>query len=111
MDLMNRVYRPMFDRFLIVLIDDILIYLKTREKHQVHLREVLDSGYAEEVEALCKFSKCEFLFCEVQFFGHIVNQKGILVDSTKIKAIVQWEVPRTTSEIQSFFACDSFDKE
>ena len=100
MDLMNRVCRPMLDRSVIVFIDDILVYSKTQEEHEEHLREVLETLRRESLYA--KFSKCEFWLREVQFLGHLVNQKGILVDPAKIEAVMQWEVPRSPSEIRSF---------
>ena len=100
MDLMNRVCRPMLDRSVIVFIDDILVYSKTREDHEVHLREILETLRRERLYA--KFSKCEFWLREVQFLGHVVNQKGIMVDPAKISAVMKWEIPKTPSEIRSF---------
>ena len=100
MDLMNRVYRPMLDRSVIVFIDDILVYSKTREQREQHLREVLETLRTEKLYA--KFSKCEFWLREVQFLGHLVNQNGILVDPAKIEAVMRWEVPRSPTEIRSF---------
>ncbi|CAH1431388.1 unnamed protein product [Lactuca virosa] len=73
---------------------------KTQEQHEEHLREVLETLRRERLFA--KFSKCEFWLREVQFLGHLVNQKGILVDPAKIEAVMQWEVPRSPSEIRSF---------
>ncbi|KAI3827879.1 hypothetical protein L1987_01967 [Smallanthus sonchifolius] len=85
MDLMNRVCKPYLDKFVIVFIDDILIYSKTKVGHEQHLRLVLDLLLKEQLYA--KFSKCEFWLKEVQFLGHIVNDKGIHVDPAKIEAI------------------------
>ncbi|GJY10671.1 putative reverse transcriptase domain-containing protein [Tanacetum coccineum] len=78
MDLMNRVCRPYLDKFVIVFIDDILIYSKTQEEHVEHLRLVLELLKKEKLYA--KFSKCEFWQREVQFLGHVINGNGILVD-------------------------------
>ena len=100
MDLMNRVLRPMLDRFVIVFIDDILVYSRTEEEHEVHLREVLETLRREKLYA--KFSKCEFWLEEVQFLGHIVNKEGIQVDPAKVSAVRNWETPRTPTEIRSF---------
>ncbi|KAJ9544814.1 hypothetical protein OSB04_024521 [Centaurea solstitialis] len=100
MDLMNRVCRPMLDRSVIVFIDDILIYSKSREEHVVHLREVLEVLRRERLYA--KFSKCAFWLQEVQFLGHIVNREGIKVDPAKIEAVMNWEVPKAPTEIRSF---------
>ncbi|KAJ9565812.1 LOW QUALITY PROTEIN: hypothetical protein OSB04_001778 [Centaurea solstitialis] len=100
MDLMNRVCRPMLDKSVIVFIDDILIYSKTKEDHVVYLIEVLETLRRERLYA--KFSKCDFWLQEVQFLGHLVNREGIKVDPTKIEAVMKWEVPKTPTEIRSF---------
>ncbi|GJX77150.1 putative reverse transcriptase domain-containing protein [Tanacetum coccineum] len=84
MDLMNRVCKPYLDKFVIVFIDDILIYSKTKEDHEVHLGLVLELLRKEKLYA--KFSKCEFWLQEVHFLGHVVNQNGIHVDPIKIEA-------------------------
>ncbi|GJS55963.1 putative reverse transcriptase domain-containing protein [Tanacetum coccineum] len=84
MDLMNRVCRSYLDKFVIVFIDDILIYSKTQEEHLEHLRLVLEVLKKEKLYA--KFSKCEFWLREVQFLGHVINGNGIYVDPSKIEA-------------------------
>ncbi|GJW31826.1 putative reverse transcriptase domain-containing protein [Tanacetum coccineum] len=100
MDLMNRVCKPYLDKFVIVFIDDILIYSKSKEEHEVHLRLVLELLRKEKLYA--KFSKCEFWLEEVHFLGHVVNQGGIHVDPGKIEAVKNWKAPTTPSEIRSF---------
>ncbi|KAJ9544144.1 hypothetical protein OSB04_023851 [Centaurea solstitialis] len=100
MDLMNRVCRPMLDKSVIVFIDDILIYSKTKEDHVIHLIEVLETLRRKRLYA--KFSKCDFWLQEVQFLGHLVNREGIKVDPAKIEAVMKWEVPKTPTEIRSF---------
>ena len=100
MDLMNRVCRLMLDRSVIVFINDILVYSKTQEEHEEHLREVLETLRRESLYA--KFSKCEFWLREVQFLGHLINQNGISVDPAKVEAVMRWEVPKSPSEIRSF---------
>ncbi|GJR84458.1 retrotransposon protein, putative, ty3-gypsy subclass [Tanacetum coccineum] len=109
MDLMNRVCKPYLDKFAIVFIDDILIYLKTKEDHEVHLKLVLELLKKEKLFA--KFSKCEFWLEEVCFLGHVVNNNDIHVDSSKIEATKNWKVPKTPYEIRSFLGlavyCDT----
>ncbi|KAD7478331.1 hypothetical protein E3N88_01467 [Mikania micrantha] len=100
MDLMNRVCRPYLDKFVIVFIDDILIYSRSQREHAQHLKLILELLASEKLYA--KFSKCEFWLREVQFLGHVVNQDGIQVDPSKIKAVEQWETPRTPTEIRQF---------
>ncbi|KAF5791261.1 putative nucleotidyltransferase, Ribonuclease H [Helianthus annuus] len=100
MDLMNRVCKPYLDKFIIVFIDDILIYSKTRADHEQHLRLTLELLKKEQLFA--KFSKCEFWLKEVQFLGHIVNEQGIYVDPSKISAIKDWDTPTTPTEVRSF---------
>ncbi|GJZ52789.1 putative reverse transcriptase domain-containing protein [Tanacetum coccineum] len=100
MDLMNRVCRPYLDKFVIVFIDDILIYSKTREEHVEHLRLVLELLKKEKLYA--KFSKCEFWLREVQFLGHVINGNGIHVDPSKIEAVKNWKAPRTPTKVCSF---------
>ncbi|GJY56110.1 putative reverse transcriptase domain-containing protein [Tanacetum coccineum] len=96
MDLMNRVCRPYLDKFVIVFIDDILIYSKTREEHVEHLRLVL--GLLKKEKLYAKFSKCEFWLREVQFLGHVINGDGIYVDPSKIEAVKNWKALRTPTE-------------
>ncbi|GJV87055.1 putative reverse transcriptase domain-containing protein [Tanacetum coccineum] len=100
MDLMNRVCRPYLDKFVIVFIDDILIYSKTREEHVEHLRLVL--GLLKKEKLYAKFSKCEFWLREVQFLRHVINGDGIHVDPSKIEAVKNWKAPRTPTEVRSF---------
>ncbi|GJW48709.1 putative reverse transcriptase domain-containing protein [Tanacetum coccineum] len=100
MDLINRVCKPYLDKFVIVFIDDILIYSITKEDHKVHLGLVLELLRKEKLYA--KFSKCEFWLQEVHFLGHVVNQNGIHVDPSKIEAVKNLKTPTTPSEIRSF---------
>ncbi|GJU46171.1 putative reverse transcriptase domain-containing protein [Tanacetum coccineum] len=100
MDLMNRVCKPYLDKFVIVFIDDILIYSKTKEDHENHLRLMLELLRKEKLYA--KFSKCEFWLQEVHFLGHVVNHDGIHVDPRKIEAVKSWKALRTPSKVRSF---------
>ncbi|GJW07185.1 putative reverse transcriptase domain-containing protein [Tanacetum coccineum] len=101
MDLMNRVCKPYLDKFVIVFIDDILIYSKKKEEHEVHLKLVLELLRKKKLYA--KFSKCEFWLQEVHFLGHVVNKSGIHVDPSKIEAVKNWKDPTTPSEVRSFW--------
>jgi len=100
MDLMNRVCKPYLEKFVIVFIDDILIYSRSKEEHEQHLRAILELLKREQLYA--KFSKCEFWIREVQFLRHVVNEKGIHVDPAKIEAIKNWEAPKTPTKIRQF---------
>ncbi|GJZ24852.1 hypothetical protein Tco_0562311 [Tanacetum coccineum] len=100
MDLMNSICRSYLDKFVIVFIDDILIYSKTQEEHVEHLRLVL--GLLKKEKLYAKFSKCEFWLREVQFLGHVINGNGIHVDPSKIEAVKNWKAPRTLTEVRSF---------
>ena len=100
MDLMNRVFRKYLDKFVIVFIDDILIYSKNPEEHEEHLRLALQT--LKEHQLYAKFSKCEFWLKKVHFLGHVVSAEGILVDPTKIEAVKEWKALRSITEIRSF---------
>ncbi|GJV67708.1 putative reverse transcriptase domain-containing protein [Tanacetum coccineum] len=100
MDLINRVCKPYLDKFFIVFIDDILIYSKSKEDHEVHLKLVLELRKKEKLSA--KFSKYEFWLQKVHFLRHVVNNNGIHVDLSKIEVVKNWKVPKTPSKIRSF---------
>src|SRR5262249_59328362 len=97
---MNRVFRPYLDRFVIVFIDDVLVYSPDEETHREHLRIVLETLRTHQLFA--KFSKCEFWLESVYFLGHVISKEGIAVDPSKVQAVLEWSVPRTPSEIWSF---------
>ncbi|KAL0536812.1 hypothetical protein IC582_025774 [Cucumis melo] len=100
MDLMNRVFREFLNTFVIVFIDDILIYSKTEAEHEEHLRMVLQTLRDNKLYA--KFSKCEFWLKQVSFLGHVVSKAGVSVDPAKIEAVTGWTRPSTVSEVRSF---------
>ncbi|KAL0544333.1 hypothetical protein IC582_019446 [Cucumis melo] len=100
MDLMNKVFREFLDTFVIVFIDDILIYSKTEAEHEEHLRMVLQTLRDNKLYA--KFSKCEFWLKQVSFLGHVVSKAGVSVDPAKIEAVTGWTRPSTVSEVRSF---------
>ena len=100
MDLMNRVFEDFLDKFIIVFIDDILIYSKTREEHARHLELALER--LREKHLYAKLSKCEFWLDQVVFLGHVVSGMGIMVDPAKVEAVKQWNQPKTVTEVRSF---------
>ena len=100
MNLMNRVFRPYVDQFVVVFIDDILVYSKDQENHESHLRVVLKTLRKEQLYA--KLSKCEFWLNEMSFLGHIVSKEGIRVDPKKIEVVVEWKLLRNVTEVRSF---------
>ena len=91
MDVMNRVFRPYLYQFVVVFINDILVYSKNEEEHEQHLRIVLQT--LREKQLYAKLSKCDFWIKEVFFLGHIVSAEGIKVDPAKIEVIVNWKPP------------------
>nr|GEY47049.1 putative reverse transcriptase domain-containing protein [Tanacetum cinerariifolium] len=92
--------KPYLDRFVIVFIDDILIYSKNRKEHAGHLKLILK--LLKEEESYTKFSKCEFWLSKVQFLGHVIDSKGVHIDPAKIEAIKDWESPKTPTKIRQF---------
>ena len=100
MDLMNRVFKDFLDKFVIVFIDDILIYSKTKEEHEEHLRITLRT--LEEHKLYAKFSKCEFWLDKVHFLGHVVSKDGVSMDPAKIEEVSKWHALTNVTEIQSF---------
>ena len=100
MDLKNRVFRSYVDQFVMVFIDDILVYSKDRKDHDTHLRVVLETLRKEQLYA--KLRKCEFWLREVSFLGHIVSEEGIRADPNKIEVIIEWKPPRNVMKVRSF---------
>ena len=100
MDLMHRVFQPYMDQFVVVFVDVILIYSKSKEEHEDHLRVVLQ--ILRDHQLYAKFSKCKFWLTEVRLLGHVVSALGVLVDLEKVGAIMSWERPKSVFEIRSF---------
>jgi len=100
MDLMNRVFKPFLDKFVIIFIDDILVYSKSQEEHEDHLRSTLQK--LREHQLFAKFSKCEFWLDKVAFLGHVISRDGVHVDPSKVEAVQNWPRPTSVREIRSF---------
>ena len=100
MDLMNMVFSPFLDKFVLVFIDDILVYSKTREEHAEHLRAVFQ--LLRDHQLYSRLDKCQFWMESVSFLGHIIPEQGISVDPKKVEAVQDWPVPTSVSEVRSF---------
>jgi hypothetical protein len=97
MYLMNSVFMPELDKFVIVFIDDILVYSKSTEDHEEHLRVVLQRLRDHQLYA--KFSKCEFWINEVSFLGHVISSEGIAIDPSKVRDVLDWELPKSVHQV------------
>src|SRR5512136_986780 len=100
MNLMNKVFMEYLDKFVVVFIDDILVYSQSEEDHQHHLRLML--GKLREHQLYAKLSKCEFWLSEVKFLGHVISAKGVAVDPETVTAVTDWKQPKTVTQIRSF---------
>ena len=99
MDLMHRVFQSYLDQFVVVFIDDILIYFQSEEEHEDHLRIVLQALRDHQLYA--KFSKCEFWLIEVKFLGHVMLASSVSIDLETVQAVMSWERPKLVFEICS----------
>jgi hypothetical protein len=108
MCLMNSVLNKYLDKFVLVFVDDILVYSKTKEEHEEHLRMVLQ--VLREHQIYAKFSKCDFFQKEIQYLGHIISTEGVEVDLEKIKAIMDWPTPRNVTEVRYFMGLVGYYK-
>ena len=105
MDMMNKVLHDYLDQFIVVFIDDILIYSKTLKEHKEHIRMALERLRREKLYA--KLEKCEFWLDSVSFLGYVISGEGVAVDPKKVKAVVEWTRPTSVFEIQSFLGLAS----
>nr|AAN16328.1 putative polyprotein [Oryza sativa Japonica Group]AAP52669.1 retrotransposon protein, putative, Ty3-gypsy subclass [Oryza sativa Japonica Group] len=106
MNLMNKVFMEYLDKFVVVFIDDILIYSRTKEEHEEHLRLALEK--LREHQLYAKFSKCEFWLSEVKFLGHVISAGGVAVDPSNVESVTNWKQPKTVSEIRSFLGLTGY---
>jgi hypothetical protein len=100
MYLMNSVFMPELDKFVVVFIDDILVYSKNKEEHAGHLHVVLQS--LREHHLYAKLSKCDFWLKEIKFLGHTISQVGIVVNPDKVQEVMNWKLLTTVRQIRSF---------
>ncbi|XP_028065965.1 uncharacterized protein LOC114268932 [Camellia sinensis] len=100
MDLINRVFREFLDKFVVIFVDDILIYSPSEDEHEGHLRSILQ--LLREHRLYAKYEKCEFWLSEVKFLGYLVSGDGVMVDSSKIEAVQNWEQLKNASEVRNF---------
>jgi hypothetical protein len=100
MYLMNKVFMEYLDKFVVVFVDDILVFSQSEEEHKEHLRLVLQK--LREYQLYAKFSKCDFWLKEVSFLGHIITNGGIAVDPNKVRDVLNWSPPKNVPEIRSF---------
>jgi hypothetical protein len=100
--LMNKVFMEYLDKFVVVFIDDILVFSKNKEEHEEHLRLLLEK--LREHKLYAKFRKCEFWLMELAFLGHVLSKEGVFVDPGKVKDVLEWEPPQNVSNIRSFLS-------
>ena len=100
MDLMNILFSPYLDQFVIIFIDDILVYSKNAADHEVHLRKVLE--VLREQKLYAKYAKCKFWESTVHFLGHVISTGGITVDPEKVTPVREWKRPKDVNQIRSF---------
>ena len=106
MCLMNGIFRKYLDKFIIVFLDDILIYSKSEEEHEEHLRITLQ--VLRENQLYAKLSKCSFYQRQIQYLGHIISEEGISIDPSKIEAIKEWPTLKNVTEVRSFMGLASY---
>lgn len=106
MDLMDQVFHPYVDQFVIVFINDILIYSRSKDKHVEHLKITLQT--LRHWQLYAKFSKCQFWLDRVAFLGHVISVDGIYVDPHKIEVVVNWVHLTSASEVRSILGSTSF---
>ena len=100
MHLMHETFRPFLDDFVLVFLDDILIYSRTLEEHKVHVRQVLEA--LRKAKLYAKLSKCDFFQTEVEFLGHHVGRAGVRMMEDKVKAVAEWPVPKNVRDVRAF---------
>ena len=100
MSLMNGVFRTFLDKFVVVFLDDILIYSHDEKEHEEHLRQVLQK--LRQNQLFGSLSKCAFFRLEIHYLGHVISNDGVSIDPLKIRTIMDWPVPTSVIEVRSF---------
>jgi hypothetical protein len=106
MCLMDNIFNKYLERFVVIFINDILVYSKMEEEHDEHLRIVLQT--LRKHKLYTKFDKCDFYHKEIQYLGHFISSEGIVVDPKKIKSIMEWVVPKDVANIRSFMGITDY---
>jgi hypothetical protein len=108
MCLMNGVFREYIDKFVIVFLDDILVYSKSEEENEQHLRMVLQ--VLREHQLYAKLRKCSFYQKQIHYLGHIISKDGIIIDPKNIGSIIEWKTPKNVTEVRSFMGLAGYYK-
>lgn len=103
---MNNIFSQYLDKFVLVFIDDIMVYSKTKEEHKEHLRIVLQT--LRKHKLYTNFDKCDFYQKKIQYLGHIIFVEGIAFDPEKIRSIMEWSVPKDVVDIRSFMGITGY---
>jgi hypothetical protein len=103
---MNSIFMADLDKFVVVFIDDILVFSKSKKEHEGHLGIVLQQLHDHQLYA--KYSKCKFYLGEVPFLGHVISSEGISVDPSKVRDVLDWKLPRTVHQVCSFLGLASY---
>jgi glutaminase len=106
MCLMNNILSKFLDKFVLVFIDDILVYSKNREEHEEHLRLVLQ--VLREHQLYVKLNKCDFFQKQIHYLGHVLSKEGVAVDPNKIRSIMEWPTPKDVLDIRSFMGLEGY---
>jgi hypothetical protein len=106
MYMVNKVFMEYLDKFVMVFINDILVYSRSEEEHERHLRWVLQK--LRDHKLYVKLSQCEFWLKQVTFLGHVISKRSIYLDLSKVQDVLSWKAPMSVSDIQSFLGLSGY---
>ena len=109
MCLMNNIFNPYLDAFILVFLDDILVYSKNDQEHEIHLKKTFQ--ILREHQLYAKLSKCSFPKDEIVYLGRVISKDGIHIDPDKVKAIIEWPLPKCVRDVRSFIGLEQFKRE